>query len=106
MAWSSRVPQEDAQAVMGKGKGVIPHFDFVLARGGGQQAITYAGQTKMKTKVFGPTDLQTIVSQWQKENPGKPLVLIPFACNYKPDEYNPSVTCGTAQPCNVQQMFL
>jgi hypothetical protein len=105
-SWSARVPPEDAAKARPAG-GSVPQFALVPARDGSQNPLRYGGEEKSKVKVFGSTDLQTVITKLQKEKPGEPIVLVPFACNYQSGTHNLSIQCSTSPtpPANIKGLF-
>ena len=103
-SWEARAPL-DAGKVLGDHKGAVPRFSLVPARDSSGRPFEHTGIPKEKVKVFGATDLQTIIESVQKSKPGQPIVLIPFACNYQPGKDNPSISCSLKTVSDIQRLF-
>ena len=103
-SWRPRAP-EDADQVLRIHEGVIPRFAMVPARNGKNEKFKYKGEPKDKVKVFGSTDLQTVIAELQRLRPDKPIVLVPFACNYSSQGDNPSVRCTLNNPIDLTSLF-
>jgi hypothetical protein len=102
-SWQTRAPQ-DAAEVLRTHKDV-PRFAMVPARNYQGQQFTYQGDQKSKVKVFGSTDLRTVITELQKSRPGQPIVLVPFACNHRSGSSNPSVRCTLDKPTDLASLF-
>lgn len=104
-SWSQRVSSQDAQQVLTSNQGSVPRFSLVPARDSSQHQYEYGQKMKEKVKVFSSTDLQTVIETLHKAKPGEPIVLIPFACNYRPGMGNPSVRCDLSRKTNLKKVF-
>jgi hypothetical protein len=80
-SWTQSVPKEDRAYIVAGPEGKIPAFALVPARDSRKQVLVYRGIPKMKVKVFGPTDLETVIRRLRTRIPVSPIVLIPFTCN-------------------------
>ena len=83
-SWVQGVPSEDRAYVVTDARGTIPELALVPARGSTRKAIEYEGIRKLKVKIFGPTTLDNVVRQVQRQTSMRPIILAPFTCNDKP----------------------
>ena len=61
--------------------GKIPNFALVPARNSTLLHLSYKQKQKFKYKVFGNTNLKTVVNDLHQKFPNETIVLIPLTCN-------------------------
>lgn len=103
--WLDRVPAADADYVRRDEEGRLPAFATVPARTSTGDVATYRGRPRLKVKVFGPTDMETVVTELARTSaPGEPVVFIPFTCNLAPSG-NETISITGARTGDLRASF-
>lgn len=96
-SWIQDVPEQDIAAVVRDAEEGIPAFMLVSARDSHKQIITYRGSPRRKVKVFGPSDLRSVIQSLRAQVPTGPVVLAPFTCNDARSASNVAITIDASR---------
>ena len=107
--WKGEAGKQDYTLVPELEGGGRPPFALVPARsskGKNYSKLEHEGHEKNKVKVFGRTDLESVLKNLREKQPTGPIILMPFTCNTIPGENDPSIHCHGAKKQAISEAFI